>query len=159
MACYLINAKPLSEPMLGYSLLIGHLGTNFSEILIEIRTFSFKKMHLKRLSVKWWHFDPSHPRLPPSVLTHLSLDKMAAILADNNFKCFFFNENDRILVRISLKCVPRSPTDNKPALVQVMAWRWTGDKPLSEPMLTQFTDAYILVIPYSIMDLDHHWFG
>ena len=27
-------------------LLIGPLGTNFSEILIEIHTFSFKKMHL-----------------------------------------------------------------------------------------------------------------
>ena len=24
-----------------------------------------------------------------------------------------------------------------------MAWHWTGDKPLSEPMLTQFTDAYM----------------
>ena len=23
-----------------------------------------------------------------------------------------------------------------------MAWHWTGDKPLSEPMMTQFTDAY-----------------
>ena len=28
-------------------LLIEHLGTKFSEILIEIYTFSFKKMHLK----------------------------------------------------------------------------------------------------------------
>ena len=28
------------------------LGTNFSEILIELLTFSFKKMHLKRLSAK-----------------------------------------------------------------------------------------------------------
>ena len=28
-------------------LLIGPLGTNFSEILIDIYTFSFKKMHLK----------------------------------------------------------------------------------------------------------------
>ena len=34
-------------------LLIGPLGTNFSEILIEIETFSFKKMHLKRSSGKW----------------------------------------------------------------------------------------------------------
>ena len=34
-------------------LLIGHLGTNFSEILIEIITFSFKKMHLKVSSAKW----------------------------------------------------------------------------------------------------------
>ena len=33
-------------------LLIGPLGTNFSEILIEILTFSFKKMHLKVLFVK-----------------------------------------------------------------------------------------------------------
>ena len=32
---------------------IGHVGTNFSEILIEIQTFSFKKMHLKMLSAKW----------------------------------------------------------------------------------------------------------
>ena len=34
-------------------LLIGPLGTNFSEILIEIQTCSFKKMHLKMSSAKW----------------------------------------------------------------------------------------------------------
>ena len=34
-------------------LLIGPLGTNFSEILIEMYTFSFKKMHLKMSSGKW----------------------------------------------------------------------------------------------------------
>ena len=33
-------------------LLIGPLGTNFSEILSEIHTFSFKKMHFKTLSAK-----------------------------------------------------------------------------------------------------------
>ena len=33
--------------------------------------------------------------------------------------------------------------DNSPALVQVMVWRRTGDKPLSGLMLTQFTDAYM----------------
>ena len=32
-------------------LLIGPLGTNFSEILSEIHTFSFKKMHLKMLAI------------------------------------------------------------------------------------------------------------
>ena len=68
---------------------------------------------------------------------------MAAILADVIFNCIFLNENVRILIQISLKLVPRSPTDNKPSLVQVMAWRWTGDKPLPEPMITQFTDAYM----------------
>ena len=33
-------------------LLIGPLGTNFSEIFIEIHIFSFKKMHLKMSSAK-----------------------------------------------------------------------------------------------------------
>ena len=37
-------------------LLIGPLGTNFSEILITIEAFSFKKMHLKTLSAKWREF-------------------------------------------------------------------------------------------------------
>ena len=55
---------------------------------------------------------------------------MAAILADNIFKCIFLNESDKITIQISLKLVPRSSIDNKAALVQVMAWRRTGDKPL-----------------------------
>ena len=37
-------------------LLIGTLGTNFSEILSEIHTFSFKKMHLKMSSGRWRPF-------------------------------------------------------------------------------------------------------
>ena len=37
-------------------LLIGPSGTSFSEILIEIETFSFKKIHLKVSSVKWQPF-------------------------------------------------------------------------------------------------------
>ena len=68
---------------------------------------------------------------------------MDAILADDNFKCIFLSENNRLLIRISLKFVSRSPIDNKPALVQVMAWGRTGDKPLPESILTQFTDAYM----------------
>ena len=36
--------------------LIGSLGTNFSEILIKIHTFSFKKIHFKTLSAKWCSF-------------------------------------------------------------------------------------------------------
>ena len=68
---------------------------------------------------------------------------MASILSDDNFKCIFLNENNRIPIRISLKFVPRSPNYNKPALVQVMAWRRTGDKPLPELMLTKLTEAYV----------------
>ena len=37
-------------------LLIGTLGTRYSEILSEIHTFSCKKMHLKMSSGRWWPF-------------------------------------------------------------------------------------------------------
>ena len=37
----------------------------------------------------------------------------------------------------------QGPIDNKPALVQVMAWRRTGDKPLFEPMVASFTNTYM----------------
>ena len=55
MACHLICAKQLSESNAGI-LLIELRGTNFREILIEIYTSSFKKMHLKMSSAKWCTF-------------------------------------------------------------------------------------------------------
>ena len=63
------------------------------------------------------------------------LDKMAASFADDIFKCIFLNENDRIPIQISLKLVPRSAIDNEPVLVKVLAWRRTGDKPLTGPIM------------------------
>ena len=68
-------------------------------------------------------------------LTHLPLDKMAAISANDIFKCIFLNEKDKIPITISLNLIPRGPIDNTQALVQVKAWRRTGDKPLPEPMM------------------------
>ena len=68
---------------------------------------------------------------------------MAAIVAGDIFKCIFLNENYRIAIQISVKYVPRGPIDNKPVLIQVMAWCRTGNKPLLEPMMTQFIDAYM----------------
>ena len=55
----------------------------------------------------------------------------------------FVNKNVRSWIQISLKFVLNGPIDNKPAMVQVMAWRRTGDKPLPEAMLTRFNDAYM----------------
>ena len=54
---------------------------------------------------------------------------------DDIFKCIFLNENVWISIKFSLKFVPKGPINNIPALVQMMAWRRPGDKPLSEPML------------------------
>ena len=55
--------------------------------------------------------------------------------AGNIFKCIFLNENEWISLRISLKFVPKVRINNIPSLVQIMAWRRPGDKPLSEPMM------------------------
>ena len=58
--------------------------------------------------------------------------------ADDSFKCIFLNENVWISIKISLKFVLRGPINNIPALVQIMAWRRLGGKPLSEPMMVQW---------------------
>ena len=68
---------------------------------------------------------------------------MAATLADDIFRCIFVNENVCILIKISLKFVPYGPIDDTHALAKIMAWFRIGEKPLSEAMLTWFTDAYM----------------
>ena len=50
-------------------------------------------------------------------LTHLPLDKLAAILADNIFRCIYVNEKYLILIKISLQFVPKGPIDNNRAFV------------------------------------------
>ena len=55
--------------------------------------------------------------------------------ADDIFRCIFLNENVWIPIKISLKFVPKGRINNIPSLVQIMAWRRPGDKPLSEPMM------------------------
>ena len=54
---------------------------------------------------------------------------------DDISKCIFLNENVWIAIKISLNCVPSGQINNIPPLVQIMAWRRPGDKPLSEPMM------------------------
>ena len=54
---------------------------------------------------------------------------------DDIFTCIFLNENVWIPIEISPKFVPQGPINNIPALVQIMAWRRSADKPLSEPLM------------------------
>ena len=74
--------------------------------------------------LQWWRWiNPMRPR------------QNGRHFADNMFKCIFLNENLWIPIEISLKFVPKGSIDNIPALVQIMAWRRPGDKPLSEPRM------------------------
>ena len=76
-------------------------------------------------------------------LTYLPPGQDGRHFADDIFRCIFANEKFHILIKISLKFVPKGPNDNNPALVQIMTWRRIGDKRLFDPMLTRFIDAYI----------------
>ena len=69
------------------------------------------------------------------VLNSLKPRQIGRHFADDIFKCIFLNENGWIQIKISLKFIPKGPINNIPALVQIMAWRHTGDKPLSEPIM------------------------
>ena len=63
--------------------------------------------------------------------------------ANNIFKCIFLNENVRIFIQFSLTFVPKGHVNNKSAFVLVMACRLFGNKPLPEPMMSQFINAYM----------------
>ena len=51
------------------------------------------------------------------------------------------NDNVWDSIQIYFKVIVKGPIDNKSPLVQMMALHHTGNKSLSDPMMTQFTDA------------------
>ena len=83
------------------------------------------------------------------------------------FKCISLNENVWIPIKISLKFVPKGPICIIPGLDQIMAWRWPGDKPLSEPMMVSLPKHICftrpqwvncgMMMPCRIVNLYHHW--
>ena len=130
----------------------------FSEMLIKIEK-SFKQIHFKTLSSECLPFlygsicsndedNPiSHPiylsvahgvsrgHLLSAVLNTFRPRQNGRHFPEDIFKGIFLNENVRISIKISLKFVPGSPNNNFLGLVQMMAWRRPGVKPLSEVMM------------------------
>ena len=68
-------------------------------------------------------------------LTHLPPGQNGRHFADDVFEYIFLNENIWISIKISPTFVHKGLINNIPALIQIMAWRRPGDKPLSEPMM------------------------
>ena len=95
--------------------------------------------------------------------------------ADDVFKCIFSNENIWISLKILLKFVPKVPINNIPALIQILAWRRSGDKPLSEPMMVSLLtlicvtrpqclkgivrDAAAILIHWDLVAHSHCWWN
>ena len=63
-------------------------------------------------------------------------------LANDTLKRISLNDNGRISIGISLTFVPRAQINNISALVQIMAWRRPGDRPLSEPWWLDYWRIY-----------------
>ena len=80
--------------------------------------------------------------------------QMISHFADNIFKFIFLNENVWISIKISLKFVTKGPNNNIPVLVQIMAWHWPGEKPLSEPMMIRSLTHICLTRPQWVKDID-----
>ena len=135
--------------------------------------FLLKKLVL--LCIFWYHYTtvaynnpPGHPTFEPpkDPGRHGLADCFNTLRPRQNgrhypdiLKLIFLNENVWISIEISLKFVPKGPTNNIPALVQIMAWRRQGDKPLSEPMMVSLsTDICATrpqwVKPLSIANID-----
>ena len=76
-------------------------------------------------------------------------------IADDTFNRIFVNENFSISIKCSLKFVPKGPINNIPALVQIMAWRRPGDKPLSEPMMVRLLTHICIARPQWVLTHCH----
>ena len=86
--------------------------------------------------VVWeWYWNLRWPQTKSSWIDTLRPRQNRRHFADDIFKCILLNENVWIPIKISLKFVPQGPINNIPSLVQTMAWRRPGDKPLSGPMI------------------------
>ena len=69
---------------------------------------------------------------------------------DDSFKCINMNTNVLIAIEVSLKFVHKGPINNIPALVQIMAWRRPGDKPLHVTTMVN-----LLTRPQWVNDIIH----
>ena len=122
-------------------LLIGPLGTNFSEILFEIYTFSLMKMHLKMSSGKW---RPSCLGL--NVLNKFSYEVASALLIATwikcppvcrNFKMLFLEWKYWYLGHNFIAVCSLSAIHKQSWMVKVIAWH----RILPDPMITTVLDA------------------
>ena len=118
------------------------------EILIGIHTFSLTKMHL---NVSVYRMATILSR--PQCVNTLRPRQNVHLFADDTFKRIFLNENVWKSIKISLKFVPKGPINNNPALVQIMAWRRSGDKPLSEPMMVSLLTHICVTRPQCVKEV------
>ena len=125
--CYMVSAFLVSE-------------IDKNPCLWATRGSAFHRWHfVVRFSDSWSVFN--------NVFNTLRPRQNGRRFADDTFKRIFLNENVRISIKISMKFVPRGPINNNSELVQIMAWRRSGNKPLSEPMMVSLLTHICVTLP------------
>ena len=133
----------------------------FSHPSTQKRSFEYKSSQNLIFLAPKYHFSldlfgsnfqwpAAHPqqfsdRVPPPPRGHQSFNilrpwQTGYHFAEHTFKSILLRENVCILVEISVNLALWGPVYNKLPLVQVTAWHWTDDKPLSEMLKTEISD-------------------
>ena len=86
-----------------------------------------------------------------NVLTHWGRDKMDAISQTIFSNAFSWMKMLQLLLKFHWR--PKGLINDIPALVQIMAWRHAGDKPLSEPMMARLLTHICVTRPQWVKDL------
>ena len=92
-------------------------------------------------------------KIVPCRLKHTEAETEWTPFRRRHFKCIFLDENIWIAIYISLRIVPKGSINNITALVQIMAWRRPGDKPLSEPMMVRLPTHICVTRPRRVNTL------
>ena len=128
--------------------------------LMTITYVIFTCVPLAQFRFWWWHANQLHNALLYSTLGNTLRQKQNDHhIPDDIFKHIFLNENVWISIKISLKFVPKGPINNIPALVQIMAWCWLGDKPSSEPMVVSLLMHICIAWPNELTQISDSGVG
>ena len=104
------------------------------------------RAHHDVIVMRWWTY---------SGLYHIEAETKWPTFSRRHFQMYFLNENVWISIKISLKFVPIGPINNIPSLVQIMAWRRPGDKPLCEPMMVSLLTHICVTRPQCVKHPGH----
>ena len=107
-----------------------------------------KWMRVALESERWHPLNASQSTLIGWHLNSLRPRRNRHYNAGDIFKCIFLKENVWIPTKFWLKFIPKGPFNNIPALVQIMAWRRPGDKPLSGPLMVSLLTHICITRPH-----------
>ena len=124
-------------------------------ICFSLTTTNMSDIHLAASTAIWWtRWGINLNYLSGRTVNSLRPRRNGHYKADDIFKCIFLKPNVWIPTKISLKFVPKGQINNIPALVQRMAWRRPGDKPLSWTMMVSLLTHICVTRPQWVKYID-----